>query len=46
MGDAGEVDDRMTRAILDAIENDPKLRAQVSEGPSMKVEEQPAPAKS
>jgi small-conductance mechanosensitive channel len=46
MGDAGEADDRMTRAILDAIESDPKLRAQVSEGPSIKMEEQPAPAKS
>jgi small-conductance mechanosensitive channel len=42
LGNAGEIDDRMTRAILDAIESDPKLRAQVSEGPSMKVEEQPA----
>jgi hypothetical protein len=42
LGNAGEIDDRMTRAILDAIESDPKLRAQVSEGPTMKPEEQPA----
>jgi small-conductance mechanosensitive channel len=42
LGNAGEIDDRMTRAILDAIESDPKLRAQVSEGPTMKPEGQPA----
>ncbi len=42
LGNAGEIDDRMTRAILDAIESDPKLRAQVSEGPTMKPEAQPA----
>ena len=42
MGNAGEIDDRMTRAILNAIEGDPKLRAQVSEGPSIKMEGQPA----
>jgi small-conductance mechanosensitive channel len=42
MGNAGEIDDRMTRAILNAIEGDPQLRAQVSEGPSIKMEEQPA----
>ncbi len=42
LGNAGEIDDRMTRAILDAIEGDPNLRAQVSEGPTMKMEEQPA----
>jgi small-conductance mechanosensitive channel len=42
LGNAGEIDDRMTRSILDAIESDPKLRAQVSEGPTMKPEAQPA----
>jgi small-conductance mechanosensitive channel len=46
MSDSGEVDDRMTRGILDVIESDPSLREQVSEGPSIKMEEQPASAKS
>ncbi|HEU4415123.1 MAG TPA: mechanosensitive ion channel family protein, partial [Candidatus Angelobacter sp.] len=40
MGNAGEIDDRMTREILDAIERDPKLRLQVSAGPTIKMEEQ------
>ena len=42
LSNAAEVDNRMTRAILDALEQDPKLRAQVSAGPSIKTEEQPA----
>jgi transcriptional regulator GlxA family with amidase domain len=42
IGNAAEVDDRMTRAILDAIEGNPRLRTQVSEVPSIKMEEQPA----
>lgn len=42
LSNAGEIDNRMTRAILDALEQDPKLRAQVSAGPSIKMEEQPA----
>lgn len=40
MGNAGEIDDRMTREILDAIERDPKLRLQISAGPTIKMEEQ------
>src|SRR5438270_610499 len=47
LGNAAEIDNRMTRAILEALEQDPKLRAQVSAGPSIKMEEQPTePAKS
>jgi small-conductance mechanosensitive channel len=42
LSNAAEIDNRMTRAILDALEQDPKLRAQVSAGPSIKTEEQPA----
>lgn len=42
MGNAGEIDDRMTREILDAVERDPQLRLQVSAGPTIKMEEQPA----
>lgn len=42
LGNAGEIDDRLTREILDAIERDPNLRLQVSAGPAVKVEEQPA----
>ncbi|MGC2694660.1 MAG: mechanosensitive ion channel family protein [Candidatus Angelobacter sp.] len=42
MGNAGEIDDRMTREILDAIERDPKLRLQIARQPTIKVEEQPA----
>ena len=46
LSNAAEIDNRMTRAILDALEEDPKLRAQISAGPSIKMEEQPAePAK-
>lgn len=47
LSNAAEIDDRITREILDAIERDPKLRLQISAGPSIKVEEQPAePVKS
>ncbi|HZU30526.1 MAG TPA: mechanosensitive ion channel family protein, partial [Candidatus Angelobacter sp.] len=47
LGNAGEIDDRITRELLNAIERDPKLRLQVSAGPSIKVEEEAAqPAKS
>jgi small-conductance mechanosensitive channel len=42
MNTSGEIDDRITREILDAIERDPKLRLQVSAGPTIKMEEQPA----
>ncbi|HET9838328.1 MAG TPA: mechanosensitive ion channel domain-containing protein [Candidatus Angelobacter sp.] len=42
LSNAAEIDSRMTRAILDGLEQDPKLRAQVSAGPSIKTEEQPA----
>jgi small-conductance mechanosensitive channel len=42
LGNAGEIDDRLTREILDAIERDPNLRLQVSAGPVIKMEEQPA----
>jgi small-conductance mechanosensitive channel/uncharacterized coiled-coil DUF342 family protein len=42
LSNAAEIDNRMTRAILEALEQDPKLRAQVSAGPSIKAEEQPA----
>jgi small-conductance mechanosensitive channel len=41
LGNAGEIDDRLTREILDAIERDPSLRLQVSAGPAIKLEEQP-----
>jgi small-conductance mechanosensitive channel len=37
---AGEIDNRVTRAILEALELDPNLRAQVSAGPNIKMEEQ------
>jgi small-conductance mechanosensitive channel len=40
MANAGEIDNRVTRAILEALELDPHLRAQVSAGPSIKTEEQ------
>lgn len=47
LGNAAEIDDRITRELVDAIEHDPKLRLQISAGPSIKVEEQPAePVKS
>lgn len=42
LGSAGEIDDRITRELIDAIEHDPKLRLQISGGPTIKVEEQPA----
>lgn len=42
LGSAAEIDDRITRDLLDAIEHDPKLRQQISGGPTLKVEEQPA----
>jgi small-conductance mechanosensitive channel len=41
LGNAAEIDDRITREILDAIESDPGLRLQVSAGPSIRMEEQP-----
>jgi hypothetical protein len=40
-GHAGEIDDRVTREILAAIERDPHLRLQVSGGPTIRTEEQP-----
>jgi small-conductance mechanosensitive channel len=40
LSNAGEIDNRVTRAILEALELDPNLRAQVSAGPSIKTEEQ------
>ena len=44
---AGEIDNRVTRAILEALELDPKLREQVAGGPTVRTEEAPAePAKS
>jgi small-conductance mechanosensitive channel len=42
VGNAGEIDDKVTREILNAIDSDPKLRLQVSGGPTIKMEEQPA----
>jgi hypothetical protein len=39
---AGEIDNRVTREILDALERDPSLRLQVSAGPTIRTEEQPA----
>ena len=36
---AGEIDNRVTRAILEALELDPNLRFQVSAGPAAKAEE-------
>ena len=41
---AGEIDDKVTREILNAVDSDPKLRLQVSGGPTIKMEEQPAEA--
>jgi small-conductance mechanosensitive channel len=38
LANAGEIDNRVTRAILEALELDPNLRAQVSAGPSIKTE--------
>ncbi len=42
LGNAAEIDDRITRELLDAIEHDPKLRGQISGGPTLKIEEQSA----
>ncbi|MGZ7094005.1 MAG: mechanosensitive ion channel domain-containing protein [Candidatus Angelobacter sp.] len=39
---AGEIDNRVTREILDALERDPSLRLQVSAGPTIRTEEQAA----
>jgi len=39
LANAGDIDNRVTRAILEALELDPNLRAQVSAGPSIKMEE-------
>src|SRR6185437_341287 len=47
MEHAGEIDNRVTREILDALERDPSLRLQVSAGPTIRTEEAPAePVKS
>jgi small-conductance mechanosensitive channel len=47
MSNAGEIDNRVTREILDALERDPDLRVQVSGGPVIKIEEKSAePVKS
>jgi len=44
---AGEIDNRVTRAILEALELDPNLREQVSGGPTVRTEEIPTePVKS
>ena len=42
LGNAAEIDDRITREMLDAIEREPRLRLIGSSGPSVKGEEQPA----
>ena len=39
LASAGEIDNRVTRAILEALELDPNLRFQVSAGPATKAEE-------
>jgi small-conductance mechanosensitive channel len=39
MANAGEIDNRVTRAILEALELDPNLRFQVSAGPAIRTEE-------
>jgi hypothetical protein len=39
---AAEMDDRITRELLDAIEREPKLRLLGSSAPAMKLEERPA----
>lgn len=38
---AGEIDNRVTRAILEALELDPNLREQVAGGPTVRTEEAP-----
>ena len=44
---AGEIDNRVTRAILEALELDPNFREQVSGGPTVRTEEAPSePVKS
>lgn len=40
LGHAGEIDDKVTREILSAIQGDPNLRSQVSGIPILKTEEQ------
>jgi small-conductance mechanosensitive channel len=42
MSSAGEIDNRVTREILDALEHDPGLREQVAGGPVIKVEDKSA----
>ena len=42
LGNAGEIDNKVTREILNAVDGDPKLRLQVSGGPTITVEEPPA----
>jgi small-conductance mechanosensitive channel len=42
LSSAGEIDNRVTRAILDALELDPNLRQQVAGGPTIRTEEEPA----
>jgi small-conductance mechanosensitive channel len=42
ISNAPEIDDRVTRELLDAIEREPRLRLLGSAGPEIKVEEQPA----
>jgi small-conductance mechanosensitive channel len=39
---AGEIDNRVTRAILEALELDPNLRQQVAGGPTVRTEQAPA----
>lgn len=39
---AGEIDNRVTRAILEALELDPNFRQQVSGGPTVRTEEAPS----
>lgn len=47
MEHAGEIDNRVTRAILEALELDPNFREQVSGGPTVRTEEAPVePVKS
>ena len=42
LASAGEIDNRVTREILDALERDPDLRLQVSAGPVIRAEQQVA----
>jgi small-conductance mechanosensitive channel len=39
LSNAGEIDNRVTRAILEALEVDPSLRFHVSAGPATRAEE-------